>query len=459
MLVLLSLAVAVEGPVLIAGWRNAELAGQEAAQGQYAQACRSYELAARQLPWRTELWEQAGLASFRGGQAADAIRLLQIAEKHLTLSVDGSVALGSALWTSGDASSAIAAWQAGLKVHPGEPALLDRLVAAFDQKRAYAEERTALIDRLAAGPDALANYRLGILLMVSDPNRAGAQLQEAATLDSQYGPAVMTLRAALQAAAQERDPAARSVWIGRGLGLVQEWGPALEAFDEAVLADQQNAEAWAWLGEAQQHIGQDGRQALDNALRLDPRDAVVHSLRALYFARRGEQAAALAEQLQAAQLQPQDAGMQVALGEAYAAAGNLVAALATYQQATSLAPQDPATWMQLAAFCANNGVQVETVGLPAALKAVSLAPRDAQALDVLGWSLAQAGSLEAAKEKLVQAIQSRADLAPAHLHLAEVYLRLGEYGSALGELEKTTELDPNGAAGHLAGELLQQYFP
>ncbi len=458
-LMLLILAAAVEGPILYAGWRNAGLAEQEAGLGRDAEASQTYELAARQLPWRAELWEQAGLAAFRGQEPGEAIRLLQIAEKRAPLSVDGSVALGSALWTEGEASTAIAAWQAGMRTHPGDPALLDRLIAAYDQQRAYAEEQTALISRLAAGQDPSASYRLGLLLMVSDPSRADAELQKAASLDSRFEPAVTTLRAALQAAAHEPETTGRLVVIGRGLGLVEEWGPALEAFDQAIHADRQNADAWAWFGEAQQHLGQDGRQALDEAVRLDPRDAVIHALRALYFARQGDHAAAVAEQLQAAQLQPQNPELQLALGEAYAAAGDLVAALTAYQQATNLAPQDSSTWTQLAAFCANNGVQVDTVGLPAALKAASLAPHDAQALDILGWSYAQTGLPQTAKEKLLQAIQAQPDLAMAHLHLAEVYLRMGDYVSARGEFNEATGLDPNGAAGQLAAQLLRQYFP
>ncbi len=459
LLLLLTLAAAIEGPILSAGWRNAGLAEKEAAEGQYGRASQSYELAARQLPWQPGLWEEAGLTAFQAHEPGEAIRLLRIASGRGPLSSDGAVALGSALWTEGQSSAAIAAWQAGSKTYPANADLLDRLIAAYDQQRAYADERATLTTRLSLGPDPASSYRLGVLMMVVDPGGAEAQLDAAASADPRFEPAVTTLRAALQAARRESDVAGRLVVIGRSLGLVEEWGPALEAFDQAVKTNQTDADAWAWLGEAQQHLDQDGLGALDRALALDPGNAVVHGLRALYFARHGNEAAALAEQLQAAQLQPQNSALQAALGAAYASAGNLVAALAAYQKATSLAPDDAATWSQLAAFCVDNGVQVQTIGLPAAMKAVSLAPHDGLALDVLGWSYAQIGLPQTAKDTLLQAIQAQPELVQAHVHLAAVYLRMGDSIAARAELEQATALDPSSSAGQLAAQMLRQYFP
>ena len=456
---LLILLIAAIGPILYAGWRNLGLADQAAAGGSYAEAARLYESAARQLPWRGALWEQAGLAAFRGHDPHNAIRLLQAAEKRTPLTVDGWTALGSAMWTTNESPLAIAAWQAGLAMHPGDPALLDRLIAAYDQQGDYADEKVVLMKRVAAGQEATANYRLGLLLMPTDPTGAEGQIRMAASLDPQYESAAKTLDATIAAAAAETDNAARLVVIGRGLGLVDEWGLAQRAFEQAVQTDQNHAEAWAWLGEAEQQMGQDGHRALDEALRLGPQDALVHGLRALYWKRQGDYSKALAEQVQAAQIQPDNAGLQLALGQAYAAAGDLVSALAAYEQATTLAPGDASAWAQLAAFCADNGVQVQTIGLPAALKAASLARNDAHTLDVLGWSYAQTGMFNAAEQTLVRAIQAEPDLALPHLHLAETFLRMANYVSAQQELHKTVDLDPNGPDGQLAAQLLHQYFP
>ncbi len=455
----LTLTAVILLPRVLTGLRDVQLGVEADAQAKYADASSWYERAARLLPWRADLWEPAGLAAFRAGDAKNAVRLLQLASEHAPLSIEGYVALGSTLWTEGQSEAAIAAWQAGGEIHPNQPALLDRLIAAYDHEGLYNEEEMALERRLAAGNDATTNYRLGLLLLLSDLGEATKHLRAAASLNPQYASPVVTLEAAVKAAEMESDSSRRMVVLGRALGLVDEWRLAALAFENAVSLDAKSAEGWAWLGESQQHTGVDGGPALEKALSLGPNDAVVHSLRALYWGRQGQYSSALQEQLQAAQLDPQNATMHSALGDAYAAAGDLVSALSAYQEATTLAPDDASTWRQLAAFCADSGVSIQEIGLPAALKASRLAPRDAQALDVLGWSYTQAGLPYTGRQTLLQALQLDPGLALAHLHLAETYLRIGDFTSAQPELEQAVELDQNGPAGQFALQLLRQYFP
>ena len=85
------------------------------------------------------------------------------------------------------------------------------------------------------------------------------------------------------------------VTMGRALGLVNEWDLSLAAFEKAIALDAENAEAWAWLGEAKQHIiytqtGETvskgvGLEELGHALTLDPSSVVVRALRGLYWNR------------------------------------------------------------------------------------------------------------------------------------------------------------------------------
>ena len=105
---------------------------------------------------------------------------------------------------------------------------------------------------------------------------------------------------------------------GRGLGLVNEWELAQAAFEQAVQLDGNNAEAWAWLGEAKQQTG--GGEAftdLERAVDLNPISAVVRGLRGLYFQRVGNNREALAEFQSAAALEPNDPNLYVAIGESY----------------------------------------------------------------------------------------------------------------------------------------------
>ncbi len=247
--------------------------------------------------------------------------------------------------------------------------------------------------------------------------------------------------------------------LGRALGLVQEWPLAAREFGRAVELDRRNPEALAWLGEARQHVGQDGRPDLDRALLVDPRDATVRALRGLYFRRQGQNAQALNEYKAAARAEPTNPAFQSALGEAYAAAGDLVAALQAYQTATTLSPANATYWRLLALFCADNGVQVAEIGLPAAQKAALLAPKDAAVLDALGWSYAQAGYYEQGRKTLQRAIDASATLAEPHLHLALIYLRLGQNPQALDQLKLAVQADPSGPTAQSAQQLLDQYFP
>ena len=117
--------------------------------------------------------------------------------------------------------------------------------------------------------------------------------------------------------------------IGRGLGLLNEWPLAAEAFRQAVNADGENAEAWAWLGEAEQQLGRDGRAELDNALSLGRTNPIVRSLRGLYWMRQGRADQALAEYLLAAEYDPGNPAWQISIGEAYVQRGDLQSAQAS----------------------------------------------------------------------------------------------------------------------------------
>jgi tetratricopeptide (TPR) repeat protein len=440
---------------------NADLRGAESAmaEARYPDADRLYESAARRLFWRSDLWERAGVAAFRANDKDDAIRLLETARQKNALSAQGWDALGLAYWVKDDHASAFSIWSTGSQAHPSYAPLYDHLALADHERGDYAAEQDALTKRLALADDAAARYRLGLLLALSDPQRAQREFAAASSLDPEFDSVVLTLQTALNMALLEPDFARREVTLGRGLGLVEEWDLAERAFEAAVGADGKNAEAWAWLGEARQHKGANGSAELDKAVSLDPRDTLVRALRGLYWKRQGKYTQALAEYVQAAQIEPDNPTWQASIGEAYTQTGDLVSALVAYQKATDLAPTDATYWRLLAMFCSNNGVQVQEIGLPAAQKAAELAPNDAQVLDALGWSYLNAGYPNTAEQTLLRAIQSVPDFALAHVHLAETYLRQGDQASAFNELSLARQLDQSGPVGELASRLLKQYFP
>jgi tetratricopeptide (TPR) repeat protein len=456
--VLLLIALAVISPSVYAGYADLHSAQSALARKKYEDAARLFESAAMHLIWRSDLWEQAGLAAYYGGSNTETIRLLGIARSKTSLSAQGWEALGTAYWNSNDHPKALAIWQAGSEAYPSDVVLYDRLALVYHANGDFASEQNILVKRLSFASDANAHYQLGLLLTLSDPDAALKELASASS-DPEFDPAIQTLRAAIAVSDTESDPARRFIAIGRGLGLLEEWGLAQKAFEKAVSADGKNAEAWAWLGEARGQNGQDGGADLNQALALDSQDVIVHALRGLYWKRQGNYAQALAEYVQAAQIEPVNPAWQAAIGDSNAQKGDLVSALAAYQKATQLAPTDAAYWRLLALFCSDNNLFILDIGLPAAKQAAGLAPDDPPTLDVLGWSYSNAGLLYNAQQNLTRAIKLAPDLAIAHLHLAENYLRQGDRTEAFNELNLTVQLDKDGTSGQMAAQILKQYFP
>ncbi len=166
----------------------------------------------------------------------------------------------------------------------------------------------------------------------------------------------------------------------------------------------------------------------------------------------------LAEYSLAARAEPENPAWLAAMGDANLKLGDLAAAIGQYKRATELAPNEPTYWRLLAVLCTDNGVAIEEVGLPAAQKAVELAPRDALALDALGFVYFSSGRYASAEDTLKLAIEINPQLYEAHIHLAMNYLVQGDKTSAYESLVYVRDADPNGVDGKRAKALLIQYF-
>ncbi len=459
-LILLALLLAIVTPVIAAGYLNAAKAEAAFARSDYPTAGRYFELAARVLPWRPQLWDSAGFSYSLAHDWEHARPALATARKLGALSINSWILYGYSYCCDGVDQQSLEIWADGLKQYPNALIFYYWAAWANRDRTDYVAEQQALQAWLTSGKGKpIDYYRMGELLMASNPERARAPLQQAAAMDSSFANTAKTLQAWLDLAEKQSDMASRLVMIGRGLGYTDDWPLAQSVFKQALSADPQNAEAWALLGEAYQENGADGKAELDKALVLAPENPLVHGLRGLYWKRQGQDAKWLAEYQAAARLEPAGAEWQADLGEAYTTAGDMASAFASYQQATVLAPGNATYWSLLALFCADHDSHVLEVGLPAAQKAAQLAPNDALVLDSLGWSLAQAGQLSEAEATLMEATLLDPGAPAAHLHLAQTYLRLGDEKSAVVELQLAFQLDSGGPVGAAAWKLLNQYSP
>jgi len=460
-LIMLAILGLVFTPLVLTGNTELQQAELKMDMGDFSDAAMHYARSARLLPWRQDLWEQAGMAQFFAGKFTEALPLFERANTNHVLSAEGWDWLGQSYWRTGDHQSAQASWNAGLENYPSYTKYYVHLSMIYFAQGDLAAEKQALERWLASETEAsaAAHYRLGQLLILSDPDRALKELILASSLEPEYDPAMETLRSTINLAALESDESRRLVVTGRGLGLVNEWPLAEQAFRQAVAADVEYAEAWAWLGEAEQQLGLDGRAELDEALKLGCQNPIVRSLRGLYWVRQEKYSQALTEYSLAAEHDPENPAWQFSIGEMYAMLGDLPLALERYQRATEIAPTDASTWRLLADFCSKYNVQVEEIGLPAARMAVELAEDDPITLDTLGWTLTLLERYEEAQDTLEQALELYPDFALGYFHLGIVALQTDDWQSALENLQIARDLNPGGPVGEQAQVLLNQYFP
>lgn len=451
--VLVLILLAVFAPVIISGY--SELAKVRTASS-YSEAAQHYQLAVRRIPWRADLHELAGHSYYYAKEYIKADAAYQEALQDNALSAAGWVAWGDVNYLNNDPQRAAEIWEQATEQKDPSTDLYSRLAQIYQETGEYSKAADSLKKYVSIqSEDASAHYRLGLLLTLSDPNTASAELLAASQLDPQFDSAVQTLRTALNMAALNDAPSERLVIIGRGLGLVQEWEFARAAFEEAARVDEKNAEAWAWLAEARQQTGQPGAESdLESAMSLNPDSSTVRGLRGLYFQRTNNFRQALEEFQFAARLEPDNPTWRVSIGEAHSKLGDLILALEAYQSATTLAPDDANYWRLLATFCAQNEVNIKDVGVPAAQKAVVLSEDDPTALDLLGWLLLLDARYDDAENILARALDLDSKNASAHLHMALLYLQKEQRASAYDHLVLARDLGSVDAEA-----LLAQYFP
>jgi tetratricopeptide (TPR) repeat protein len=452
--VLALIILAIFVPLILSGYSELRKASVSSS---YAEAAQHYQNAVQRIPWRTDLYELAGHNYYYAKDYGKADAAYQRAYSSRAFSPEGWVAWGDVNYLNDNPERALEIWEQALQQENPSSHLYSRLAEIYESNGDPSKAAQYLQKYVSShSEDAFAHYRLGLLLTLSDPLRALSELDNASQLDPQLAPAVKTLEAALNLALGTDVSSTRLVTIGRGLGLVNEWKLARVAFESAVELDEKNAEAWAWLGEANQQTGlsNSGNAELEQALALNASSPTVRGLRGLYFQRTGNFRQALTEFQAAATLEPENPTWLVSVGEAYSKNGDLIRALEAYQRATTLAPEDPNYWRLLAIFCAQNNVNIKDVGVPAARQAVILTNEDADSLDVLGWLLILDTSYDGAERMLNRALALDSQNSSIHLHLGMLYLQMNNRAFAYDHLIHARDLGSNDAEA-----ILKQYFP
>ncbi len=307
-------------------------------------------------------------------------------------------------------------------------------------------------------PDALeVNYQAGLQLATTDPLQALSMLQDMAFSGRPEAESARTLAQAIQAGRLADDPAYLLTVSGQALAAINEWKLAQQALLHAVQLNPDYAEAWAYLGEAQQQNGEDGYPALKRALDLNPESLSTILFTALYWQRQQNYMKAELLYSRAAMMDPQNASIQVQWGQNALLAGHVNEARSHFETAANLSPEDMVIWSYVAQYCVDADLYVEELGLPAALKVLKQNPRDAQALVLAGRAYLATGNQVTAGVFLKQAIELDTDYMPAHYYYALLLLTINEDSQAVLHLNKVIELAPGSEEAKRAAELIVQY--
>jgi len=411
------------------------------------------------FPERVDLWELAGTAALEAGQSQQALIDFKQAIGSGPLKLSSTIALGDAYLLNGDQEHALETWTRLLVLYGPNGDVYDRLVRVYISQLNYSDALRVLGDWSSWQPDnPKVLYQMGLLLVTHQPQDALPILLRAEQLDSSLSPSVKKIQERINAANGSTEPGVELFQAGRALGELGEWRLASEAFNQAVKISPDFAEAWAFLGEAKQQIGDDGQTYLDHALSLNANSVLVMALEAIYLERRGKPASALIYLHAIADREPKNGVWQVELGHALVQMGDLQTAFVYYQNAVRVEPDNSAMWRSLASYCLVYNTQLDSQGLAAARKAVALAPEDPVGLDLLGQILVELGDYYSADRFFWRAIQSNPDYAPVYLHRGVMYLDEGDRERAYQSLRRVLDLAAVKPEGQQAQRLLDKFF-
>ena len=411
-------------------------------------------------PWRSDLWELTGKKALEGGDAAAAIKDLQMAAGLGLLSSQGQRSLGDAFLAAGDWQKAVATWQELLNSgqDPTDDLFSQVLTQQWNHQAFTDALQTALAWSAKDAQNSQAAFKAGLLECVENPPDALKYLAQAASLDSSLSAQVDALSKAITNAYLQSYEGYRRVIVGRALASLGYWDLAQRSFEVATTVSPDYAEGWAFLGEAHQQLNQDGAEELKKAQALDPSSIIVKALTALWDRRNNRIDAAFAELKQIAELQPDQAIWQIELGNTAVLMGDLSTSLQYFQSATEIEPSNPQTWMALGNFSAVNQMQLQDVGLPAARTALALTSNGAPALDLMGRVMVGLEDMVSAERFLQQAIEKDDHFAAAQLHLGQLYLQENQPEKAYTPLTLASQSAGSDAETGMLAKRLDRYF-
>jgi tetratricopeptide (TPR) repeat protein len=273
-------------------------------------------------------------------------------------------------------------------------------------------------------------------------------------LDKSVEPFAQSLNSAVAAGLDTKDEAYEYGIIGYTLIGLREYPLAKAALLRAIEKRADFADAYAYLGLAEDELGNDGTYAYERALAINKDLPVAYYLIGLHHRRKGEFQEAIEPLQKAFELDNANAAAAAELGNVYISLNDLVNAEEWYRQAVRVAPDDGSFWLLLAKFFISNEIKVETDGLLSAQQAARLLPETAEAQDILGFAQYLNADYVNAEASLLKARDLDANSATTYFHLGLLYLDTNRPEEAKQNLDNAVGLDAGGPIAERAIQAL-----
>jgi tetratricopeptide (TPR) repeat protein len=443
------------------------IANQASASGDFLVASQELAEIGKYFPWRYDLLLLAGRFAIQAGDPKSAIQYFELPGVISRLSPDDLILLGDAYHQSGDSLMAEAIWKHASTLDNSSLAF-QRLADIYLQRKDYPSAISVLEGLLRINPaDTHLYFQIGSLYAITDPEKSLPFLAQAMQIDKINADHAQDLHDKIRTARLFDNPSYTMLIAGRQFATWGEWELALAAFQNATVFQPDYADAWAYLGEARQHIKQmedrinsdAGYPDLKQALQLEPDSSLANTFMGLFWERQEAYSQAQNYLERAIAVSPKDPFLYSELGNILSKSGDLPAAQSAYEKAIQLAPQDSLFYRLLAEFAINNQIQIRELALPAARQAVTLNPDDASTLDVMAQVMLLLQDYHSAERYARSAIQTDPSFAPAYLHLGSSYLYLNEPDFARQWLKLAETIDPDSPVSNIAKRMLEYYFP
>ncbi len=234
----------------------------------------------------------------------------------------------------------------------------------------------------------------------------------------------------------------------------QQWEQAAALWERLsqLQSGAERAATYGHLAQVRLQMGQPGpaAQALEQAVKLQPFDAVLWQTLAEARQAAGNPAGALEAQRQAATLAPADQQARLRLVEALLAAGRKAEAAAELEKAALLSPDDPGIWLRLSRLYEDLGDK------PALVKTyrhlTRQGPHDPDLDFNLGVLLGELGRYQEALDSLAVAAQGRPQDREIQRQMMALQLKLGRGDRALELAKNQLQANPD------QPELLEQVY-